>query len=111
MFQIFGNVTNPIENQPELFEGGLIILFNNMLRLIMIAGGLYAFINIFIAGFKYMMAAGNAETISESWKKIWQSFAGLMIMVASFILAVIIGALFFNDPMAILNPKIPVAGP
>jgi len=86
--------------------GGLILFFNNLIRLLMVAGGLYAFLNFILAGFQFMNAGGDPKAVSNAWNKIWQSLVGLAIIAISFVLASILGYLLFGDATAILNPKI-----
>ncbi len=107
---VIGTLPNPLENLGNVFGsegGGLVLMINNTLRLVFIVAGMYAFINILIAGGKYMTAGGDAAKIEECWAKIWQSFVGLIIMIGAFALAVVIGQLFFGDAGALLNPSIP----
>lgn len=108
MDPIIGNITNPVPNLGE-FDSGLILLLNNLLRIVFIAAGVYTFILILIAGLEYIDAGGNAEKLGNARNKIWTALIGLLVMVISFIIAIGVGQLFFNDPTAIINPKIPVA--
>ncbi|OGG17927.1 hypothetical protein A3D78_07275 [Candidatus Gottesmanbacteria bacterium RIFCSPHIGHO2_02_FULL_39_14] len=87
---------------------GFIVLLNSVLRVIFIIAGVWAFINIIIAGFSFISAGGDPKKVAQAWQKIWQSFLGLVIIVTSFILAAIIGILLFKDPGAILNPTLNV---
>jgi hypothetical protein len=109
---IFGNITNPLQQinpgggYGELSEGGLINLLNNILRLMVAVAGIWAFLNLILAGYQFMSAGGDAKKVEEAWGKIWQSLVGLLIIVGSFVLAAIFGYLLFGDAAAILNPKI-----
>jgi len=86
--------------------GGLVSFLNAILRIIFLVAGLFAFFQLIIAGFQFISAGGNPESINKAWSKIWQSLLGLVIIVGSFVLAIIFGWLIFGDPGAILNPKI-----
>lgn len=86
--------------------GGLILFLNNVLRLMIGVAGIYAFLNLVIAGYGFMTAGGDPKGISNAWAKIWQSLLGLLIIVGSFVLAGIFGYLLFGDATAILKPKI-----
>ena len=86
--------------------GGLILFLNVILRLMFVGAGLFAFLNIIIAGFQFISAGGNPKAIGEAVGRIWKSLLGLAIIVSSFALAAIIGWIIFGDPRAILQPSI-----
>jgi len=104
MNDIFGTVKPPsfISENPS----GLITLFNNILRLLIVGAGIYALLNFILAGYAFMSAGGDPKKIDAAWAKIWQSMVGLLIIAISFALAALIGQLLFHSPTAILNPKI-----
>lgn len=102
---IIGTVENPLK-YPGIPEGGLILFFSNILRLVFVVAGIYAFINLILAGFGYMSAGGDAKALTKSWDKIWQTFIGLAIIAGSFVLAALFGYIFFGDAMFILKPTI-----
>jgi hypothetical protein len=116
MTDIFGKIENPFKKIPGLNVGlteasptnpfGLIFLFNNLLRLIFVIAGLFAFLKIILAGLQFINAGGDPKQIEGAWSKIWQSIVGLFIMVLSFGLAALFGILLFGDALAILSPKI-----
>lgn len=85
---------------------GPISLLNSLLKLVFIVAGLWAFLNLILAGFGFISAGGDPKNFTKAWEKIWQTFVGLLIIVASFLLAAIIGILFFKDPTAVLQPKL-----
>ncbi|MBI5449638.1 hypothetical protein HY948_04985 [Candidatus Gottesmanbacteria bacterium] len=108
---LFGTVTNPLPKYGGIEgtagkAGGLILLFSNILRLVFILAGIYAFLNLIIAGYQYISAAGDSKTLSAAWARIWQSLLGLVIIVGSFALAALFGYIIFGDAMYILNPRI-----
>lgn len=105
----FGKIT-----LPETFRygvltgegGGLIGFFNNIIRLLIVIGGLWAFLNLILAGYGFLGAGDDPKKMEAAWQKIWQSMMGLLFILGSFILAAIFGYLLFGDPTAILKPKI-----
>jgi len=114
---IFGNIKNPFEffgatgyacdiNQAGCNNFGLILFLNNILKFIIIIAGIFAFIQILLAGFQYISAGNDPKAISNASNKIWQAILGLTIVAGSFVLAVIFGYLIFGDATAILSPKI-----
>jgi len=106
IFGIFGEVKPPLEGSYGSVFTGLVPFLNNILRLIFVIAGLFAFFNLIIAGFGFMAAGGDPKGIEKSWTRIWQSLIGLIIIVGSFLLAAILGYLLFGSPTAILQPII-----
>lgn len=107
--EIIGKVTPPpgVADYGGLIEKqGLIKFANNLIKLIIVIAGLYAFFNLIIAGYGFMSAGGDPKKVEEAWAKIWQSLIGLLIIAGSFVLAAIFGWMLFGDPGAILQPKI-----
>jgi len=111
--KIFGKIVPPqaIERlTPAGWEAGhpsgLIVLFNNVLHLLIVAGGIYALLNFIIAGYSFMSASNDPKKIDLAWAKIWQSMVGLLIIAVSFVLAALIGKLLFGSTRAILEPEI-----
>jgi len=85
---------------------GIIAFGNNILKVMIIIAGLYAFINIIVAGYDFLSAGGDSKKLEGAWGKIWQSLIGLALIAGSFVLAAIFGWLIFKDPTAILSPKL-----
>lgn len=85
---------------------GLVSLLNVGLKLLVVVAGLWALLNLIVAGYQFMTAGGDPKNIASAWARIWQSLTGLIIVVSSFLIAAILGQLLFGDPAAILNPKI-----
>jgi hypothetical protein len=109
MADFFGSIEPPeaIKKFSSTGEpGGMIILFNNLLRLLIVIGGIYALLNFILAGYSFMNASGDPKKIELAWAKIWQSIVGLLIITISFALAALLGQLLFGSPTAILQPKI-----
>lgn len=103
---IVGTVTNPLPGGYKNIAGGVGLFISNILRLVFVVAGIWAFINFIIAGFQYMSAGGDPKALNAAWARIWQSLIGLVFVVGSFALAALIGQLLFGDPSAILNPVI-----
>jgi len=105
------NIVGTVKTQmPSAYQsvtgGGLILFLTNILRLVFVAAGVFAFINLIIAGFQYMTAGGDAKALSAAWGRIWQSLLGLILIVGSFALAALFGYVLFGDAGFILSPKI-----
>lgn len=101
----FGEFENPQPGGADAFgqPGGLVKLLNNLLRLIFTGAGIYTFLNLIFAGFQFVNALGDPKKIHAAWFRIWQSLVGLVVVVVSFIGAIILGQILFGNPGAILN--------
>lgn len=86
--------------------GGLIGFLNNIVRLLIIFGGLFAFFNLILAGYGFLSAGDDPKKMASAWAKIWQSMIGLLFIVGAFVLAAIFGWLLFGNPGALLKPTI-----
>lgn len=103
---IVGEITNPLNKYAGVKEGGLIAFLSNILRLVFAVAGVYALINIIIAGFQFMTAAGDSKAITAARNRIWQTLMGLVIIVGSFALAALFGYILFGDATYILRPAL-----
>jgi len=99
-------IKNPLNLYGSVEGGGLTAFFSNILRLVFVVAGIYALINLIIAGFTYMTAGGDAKKLTQAWDRIWQTLLGLAIIAGSFVLAAIFGYILFGNPMFMLNPVI-----
>lgn len=107
----FGSITNPLtkinpQGYQDLEQGGLIAFISNIIKFVTIAAGLFAFINLIIAGFTYISAGSDSKKTGEAWSRIYMSLIGLVIIVSSYALAAIIGLVLFGSATAILQPQI-----
>jgi hypothetical protein len=106
---VVGKVTNPL---PPAYKtvvganGGLILFFSNVLRLVFVVAGIFAFINFIVAGYQYMSAGGDSKAITAAWSRILNSLLGLVFIVGSFAAAALMGQLFLGDWSAILSPSL-----
>ncbi len=106
---IFGTISPPYTanyNNEVGMDFGPIVLLNNIVRLLFLVGGLIMFLNVVLAGLQFLNAGGDPKAIEQAWNKIWQYLVGLLIMIASFIIAAVAGILFFGSPTAILIPRL-----
>lgn len=103
------SIVGPINTPPGAINWsitGIVPFLNNIIKFILVIGGIYVLFNIVFAGFQFINAGGDPKNVEKAWNKIWQSLIGLLIMAGSFVLAAIFGYLIFGDATAILNPKI-----
>lgn len=82
-------------------------LLNLVLQLLIVGAGIYALINLVLAGYAFMSAGDDPKKVEGAWAKIWQTLLGLAFAAGAFVLAAIFGQLIFGRPDFILNPSIP----
>lgn len=85
---------------------GLIGLVSNIIKLVMVVGGLWAFINLILAGITFITSGDKPEELTKANNRMTMSLLGLVLMVGSYVLAAIIGKVLFNEWNFILNPNI-----
>ena len=104
---IFGSIAPPpgVDKYGN-FDVGLIGFANNILKLVIVGAGLFAFINFIMAGYTFLGAGGDSKKVAEAWGKIYNSIIGLLFVAGSFVLAAVIGWILFHNAGAILNPVI-----
>lgn len=103
----FGRILPPpgvVEHGSGL--AGLAGFISIILKFLIVAGGVFALLNIIFAGYAFMSAGGDPKAIEKAWAKIWQSLVGLLLVAGSFVLAAVFGQLLFGDPGAIINLRI-----
>jgi len=103
----FGQIDPPAAikgKDPGVGIGGLI---QKIIWLLIIGAGIYALINLILAGYAFMSAGDDAKKVAGAWAKIWQTLMGLAFAAGAFVLAAIFGQLIFGKWDFILNPSIP----
>jgi hypothetical protein len=106
---IFGNIPqpSPLTNFGDVETGAIGNFLNIILRTLIAVGGVYALINLILAGYSFMSAGDDTKKVAGAWAKIWQTLLGLAFVAGSFVLAAIFGKLLYNNWAAILTPEIP----
>lgn len=102
---LFGKIDAPLGGYDPNVQG-LTQLATNLLRLAILGAGIWAFINFLVAGFNFFTAGGDSKKVAAAWERIYLSIVGLVVIVAAFILAAIVGFVVFGDPLFILQPQI-----
>lgn len=94
------------------FDPGIRNFISNIVQLVIIFAGVYAFINILLAGYSFISAGDDPKKIQAAWAKIWQTLLGLVIVAGAFVIAALVGKVLFNDYNALLQIRyvVPAAG-
>ncbi len=112
MASLFGEIDNPLQTLNTGYgdatstTNGLVFFLSNIIKLVTVGAGLFAFINLIIAGFTYISAGSDSKKTTEAWSRIYMSLIGLVVIVASYAIAGVLGMVLFGSPTAILSPTI-----
>ena len=81
---------------------GIQILLGIVMQTLIVGAGIFAVINLILAGYWYIGGSGDPKRLWEANNKIWHSILGLIVAAGAFVLAGVIGQIFFDDYNAIL---------
>jgi len=96
-------ITPPFGGNWDDANSGLESFINNGFRLAFVAFGLYTLLNFVLAAFNYINAQGETKNIEKAKKLVTNSIVGLVMIAVTFIVAGIIGAVFFGEWNALLD--------
>jgi hypothetical protein len=90
-------------------QDGLVPFISNIISLITLVAGLWAFFNLIVAGLNYIANGDKPDELKKTHERIYMSIIGLAVIASSYVLAGVIGMILFGDPLALINIRI--AGP
>lgn len=93
----FGNTGGP---------GGLTILISNVIKSFILLVGIFGFVNIILAGYKFISGGSDPKNISEAWSKVYMSILGLAVVAASFLITGVASLIIFGDAKVLFSPTI-----
>lgn len=96
-------ITPPFGGNWNDSGSGLEAFINNGFRLAFVAFGLYSLLNFVMAAFNYINAQGETKNIEKAKKLVTNSIVGLAMIAVTFIVAGVIGAVFFGSWDALLD--------
>lgn len=100
----FGKIEPPPGVSKDL--AGLPAFINSIILLLIVGAGVFAVINLVLAGYAFMGAGDDPKKMQGAWGKIWQTLLGLAVAAGAFVLAAIFGKLIFGEWDAILQLRI-----
>lgn len=108
MFGLFGNIAPPPGIDQYVSKAGnqggaIFLFFSNLLKIAGVIAGLYALVQLILAGYTYISSSGDTKNTEKAWAMIWQSLLGLFIVASAFTIASVLGKILNID---ILNPTI-----
>lgn len=110
MASLFGDITNPLDTiNPGGYgdvASGLPKFITNIVTVIFVGAGLYAFFNLMFAGFTYITSYGDTKKLEAAVASINMSLMGLIVMVAAAAITGVVSFILFGSATAILSPTI-----
>ena len=85
---------------------GIFSFISVALRLFTVICGLFMFFNFLWAGYALITKAGDTKAFTDVRERLQYAMIGLVIIVAAYMLAAIIGLVFFGNARFILKPDI-----
>ena len=106
----FGTISPPdsLAKYGDKPESAIGVLIQYAIWILIIGAGIYALINLILAGYSFMSAGDDSKKVSGAWSMIYQTMLGLAVSAGAFVLAAIFGQLIFGKWDFILNPTIPI---
>jgi hypothetical protein len=105
----FGPITQPSTFVYNGSINGLTDFTTNIVRLLFLIAGLYAFFNLILAGYAFLSAGDDSKKVEAAWAKIWQSIIGLLFIVGSFVIIGVFSYILTGTSTAFL--RIVIYGP
>lgn len=85
---------------------GILLFISNALKFFAVICGLLVFFNILYAGYEYIVGAGKTDVHVKVRERLTWSVVGLILLIAAYMIAALIGLLIFGDPTFLLNPDL-----
>lgn len=85
---------------------GIFIFISNMIKVATVVAGLIVFYNFLMAGFNYITADGDANSMKKVMEEIKMSVIGIILIVTAYAITAVISLALFGDANFILNPTI-----
>lgn len=104
---IFGTINPPNFLKTLKYDTFFGKLLDRTVKLLVIGAGVYALINLILAGYNFMAAGDDPKKVAAAWSMIYQTIIGLAFAAGAFVLAAIFSQLLFGNPLFLLQPKIP----
>lgn len=90
---------------------GILLFISNMIKAVMVVGGIMIVLNIIFAAFSYLTSGGKTDAHSKMRDRFTMSIIGLILMITAYTVAALIGQIFYGDPNFFLNPTLEAIAP
>jgi hypothetical protein len=106
---VFGQISPPpgvAAYDDDVGGIGIVRFFSVLLQIATLFAGIFVLYQFVMAGFEYITGDGSASSATKVREKLTSSIVGLVIIVASYAIAALIGLLVFGDATFIINPNL-----
>lgn len=87
-------------------QNGLIVFLSRLINLFVIICGIWTMFNFLYAGYQLISSQSDTKAQSEIKDSLTMTAIGLAIIAGAYIIAGLIGLIFFGDAGFILNPQL-----
>lgn len=85
---------------------GIVLFLSKLINLFVIVCGIWTLFNFLYSGYVLITSMGDVKAQSEVKDRVTMTAIGLAIIAGAYIIAGLIGLIFFGDATFILNPKL-----
>ena len=85
---------------------GIVLFASRLLRIFTIVCGMWFMFNMIYAGYLFITSSGEAAVFNKFKESLLYSLIGLIIIATAYLIAGLIGAVFFGDPGFIIRPTL-----
>lgn len=89
---------------------GIVNFISKLLQILTIICGVWFMINIIYAGVLFITSSGDAAVFGKFKDSLYYSIIGLVVLAAAYLIAGLIGTIFFGDAGFIIRPTLFQAG-
>lgn len=85
---------------------GIVVFASRVLRIFTIIAGIWFMFNMLIAGYMFITSSGDTGIFGKFKETLYFSLIGLVIISAAYLIAALVGAVFFGDAGFIIRPTL-----
>lgn len=85
---------------------GIVNFISRLLRMLTVICGIWFMFNMIYAGILFITSSGDTAVFGKFKDSLFYSIIGLFVLAAAYMIAGLIGAIFFGDPGFIIRPTL-----
>ena len=92
MLSVFGDIGNPYATSYGSGQGALGVFLSNVIRGVLVGGGLLLFLYLIFGGFRYLTAGGDEKAVDAAKKVMTNAVIGMGILTGAWFISLIVSA-------------------